>query len=51
MYSAKINPNVTTRIHPDGREIVYFKNSIPDANGRRCYCVVFTDMSLNDDAC
>ena len=28
MYSVKINPNVTTRIHPDGREIVYFKNSI-----------------------
>ena len=51
MYSVKINPNVTTRIHPDGKEIVFFKNSIPDANGRRCYCVVFTDMSLNDVMC
>lgn len=51
MSSVKINPNITTRIHPDGREIVYFKNSIPDPNGRRCYCVVFNDMSLNDIMC
>ena len=42
------NYKVTTRIHDDGRRIVYFKSGKQDPKGRRCYCVVFNDMSLND---
>ena len=45
------NYKVTTRIHDDGRQIVYFKSDKQDPRGRRCYCVVFNDMSLNDVMC
>ena len=37
-----------TRVQKDGNETVWFRNGIPDPEGRRCYCVVFQDMSLND---
>ena len=35
-------------MQPDGNENMWFKDAQPDPDGRRCYCVVFSDMSLND---
>ena len=45
------NYSVTLKEHDDGNKYVHFANAKPDPKGRRCYCVVFNDMSLNDVMC
>ena len=45
------NYNVTLKEHNDGNTYVHFANAKADPIGRRCYCVVFNDMSLNDVMC
>ena len=37
-----------TKIQKNGKETVWFAHNQPDPKGRRCYCVVFQDMSVND---
>jgi len=37
-----------TKVQPNGNEQFYVHNATPDPHGRRCYCVVATDMRFND---
>ncbi len=55
MYSGRLpsrkDVSYTTKVHDDGREIIHFTGGKQDPDGRRCYCVIFNDMSLNDVMC
>jgi hypothetical protein len=48
---SSVNYSVTTEIHEDGNRYVHFNSLYKDPEGRRCYCVVFNDLSLNDIMC
>ena len=37
-----------TKVQPNGNEQFYVHDATPDPYGRRCYCVVATDMRFND---
>lgn len=50
-FMSSANYNVTLKEHNDGNTYVHFANAKPDPKGRRCYCVIFNDMSLNDVMC
>ena len=37
-----------TKVQPNGDETIWFRHGESDPDGRRCYCVVFGDMQIND---
>ena len=37
-----------TKVQPNGNEQFFINNAVPDAEGRRVYCCVAEDMTLND---
>jgi hypothetical protein len=48
---SSVNYKVRTKVHFDGNRYVHFDSKYKDPKGRRCYAVVFNDLSLNDIMC